>query len=87
MTTLKINKKDDLRTVLHFEAVDYECKVSVNGKPVGEGRVEETIPGRYGMNTFDIGMDLNAAVFRGGIYKTPNKFTGTIDSVTIELKK
>ncbi len=38
------------------------------------------------MDTFDIGMDLNAAVVRGGIYKTPYKFTGTIDSVTVELK-
>jgi arylsulfatase len=59
----------------------------VNGKKAGEGRVEKTIPARYGMDTFDIGMDLNAPVVRGGIYTTPYKFTGTIDSVTIELKK
>jgi hypothetical protein len=39
------------------------------------------------MDTFDIGMDLNAPVVRGGIYKTPYKFTGTIDEVTIELEK
>lgn len=58
----------------------------VNGKKAGEGRVEKTIPGRYGMDTFDIGMDLNAPVVRGGIYKTPYKFTGTIDNVKIELK-
>ena len=31
-------------------------------------------------------MDLNSPVVRGGIYETPYKFTGTIDSVTIELK-
>ena len=61
--------------------------LSVNGKPAGEGRVEKTIPARYGMDTFDVGMDLNAAVVRGGIYKTPYKFTGTIESVTVELKK
>ncbi len=59
----------------------------VNGKQAGEGRVEKTIPGRYGMDTFDVGMDLNAPVVRGGIYKTPYKFTGAIDSVTIELEK
>jgi hypothetical protein len=53
----------------------------------GEGRVEKTIPARFGMDTFDIGMDLNAAVVRGGIYKTPYKFTGKIDKVMIELKK
>jgi arylsulfatase len=61
--------------------------LSVNGKKAGEGRVEKTIPARFGMDTFDVGMDLNAPVVRGGIYKTPNKFTGTIDSVTIDLKK
>jgi arylsulfatase len=59
----------------------------VNGKQAGEGRVEKTIPARFSMDTFDIGMDLNAAVVRGGIYKTPYKFTGTIDCVTVELKK
>ncbi|MEK6233481.1 MAG: arylsulfatase [Planctomycetales bacterium] len=61
--------------------------LSVNGKKAGEGRVEKTIPARFGMDTFDVGMDLNAPVARGGIYKTPYKFTGTIDNVTIELKK
>jgi len=61
--------------------------LSVNGKQAGEGRVEKTIPGRYGMDTFDVGMDLNAPVVRGGIYETPYKCTGTIDSVTVELKK
>ena len=60
--------------------------LSVNGKKAGEGRVEKTIPGRYSMDTFDVGMDLNAPVVRDGIYKTPYKFTGTIDKVTIELK-
>ena len=42
------------------------------------------------MDTFDIGMDLNAPVVRGGIYATPYKFTGTIDNgggVTFELSE
>jgi len=34
--------------------------------------------------TFDVGMDLNAAVDKE-TYKTPYKFTGAIDSVTVEL--
>ena len=34
----------------------------------------------------NIGMDLNSPVVRGCICETPYKFTGTIDSVTIELK-
>jgi len=37
------------------------------------------------MDTFDPGMFLNAAVVRGAIYKTPYKFTGTIDKATVEL--
>jgi arylsulfatase A-like enzyme len=57
----------------------------VNGKKSGQGRIEKTIPGRYSMDTFDVGMDLNAAV--GDDYKTPYKFTGTINSVTVELKE
>jgi len=57
----------------------------VNGKKPEEGRFGKTIPARYGMDTFDIGMDLNAPVVRGGIYKTPYKITGTIDNVKIDL--
>jgi arylsulfatase len=49
------------------------------------GRFGKTIPARYGMDTFDIGMDLNAPVVRGGIYKTPYKITDTIDNVKIDL--
>ena len=56
----------------------------VNGQKAGEGRVEKTIPGRFSMDTMDVGMDLNSPVARGE-YETPYKFTGTIDSVTIEL--
>ena len=58
----------------------------VKGKKAGKGRIEKTVPVRYGMDTFDIGMDLNAPVVRGGIYKPPFKFTGTIDHVTIDLE-
>jgi len=32
----EIDKKDDQRTILHFEAVDYQCEVRVNGKPAGK---------------------------------------------------
>ncbi len=56
----------------------------VNGKKAGEGRVGKTIPGVYSEDTFDIGMDPNASVVRGG--KTPYTFTGMIDNVKIDLK-
>ena len=54
-----------------------------NGKQAGKVRIEKTIPARFGMDTFDIGEDLNTAIARGGIYK----FTGKIDRVTVELEK
>ncbi len=57
----------------------------VNGKKVGEGRIAKTVPGRYSMDTMDVGMDLQAPV--GDEYKPPFKFTGTIEEVIIELKK
>ncbi|MHC4178979.1 MAG: arylsulfatase, partial [Planctomycetota bacterium] len=57
----------------------------VNGKKAGEGRVERTVPFRYGMDSMDVGMDLQAPVSKN--YRPPFKFTGTIDNVTIELKE
>ena len=59
----------------------------VNGKQAGKGRVDKTIPARYGMDTFDIGMNLNTSVVRGGVYTTPYKFTGTIDKMTVNLEQ
>jgi arylsulfatase A-like enzyme len=58
----------------------------VDGTKAAEGRVEKTIPGRFSMDTMDVGMDLNSPVARSE-YETPYKFTGTINSVTIELEK
>ena len=58
--------------------------LSVNGEKAGEGRVEQTVAFRYGMDSMDVGMDLQAPVSLS--YKPPFKFTGTIDSVMIELK-
>jgi len=57
----------------------------VNGKKAGEGRIKKTVPVRYGIDTFDVGMDQNSPV--SFAYKTPNKFTGKIEKVTIDLKK
>jgi beta-galactosidase len=50
-----VNKKTDHRLILHFEAVDYECAVWVNGKPVGTHK--------GGNNPFSF--DVTAAVVDG----------------------
>jgi hypothetical protein len=87
LPTGKVNLKMDFKYDGGGPGKGGTVTLSVNGKKAGAGRVEKTIPGRYGMDTFDIGMDLNAPVVRGGIYTTPYKFTGKIDNVTFELEK
>jgi arylsulfatase len=57
----------------------------INGKKAGQGRIEKTVPSRFGMESMDVGMDLQAAV--SDEYKPPFKFTGTIKKVTIDLEE
>ena len=57
----------------------------INGKKAGEGRIKKTIPGKFGFDEMDVGMDLSGAVALEA-YKPPFKFTGTIKKVTIDLK-
>ena len=59
-------------------------KLFVNGKQTGEGRVERTVPFRYSVEPFDVGMDNVSAV--SDAYKSPFPFKGRIEQVTIEVK-
>ena len=59
-------------------------KLSVNGRQVAEGRVERTVPFRYGVEPFDVGMDNVSAVSED--YTSPFPFKGRIEQVTIEVK-
>ena len=58
----------------------------VDGKQVAQGRIEHTVAVRFTMSveTFDIGEDTGTPVNLS--YDVPFKFTGQIDSVTIDLK-
>jgi arylsulfatase len=57
----------------------------INGKKVGEGRVEKTILGRYSADeTFDIGRDTGSPV--SDDYKSPNPYKGTLRKVEIHLE-
>lgn len=58
--------------------------LSVDGKKVGEGRIEKTVPGRFGIDTFSIGEDTGQPVVN--TYDPPFPFEGTLDKVTIDLK-
>ena len=56
----------------------------INGKRVGEGRIEKTVPGRFGIDTFGVGMDTGSPV--SNTYKPPFAFTGKIEKVDFALR-
>jgi arylsulfatase len=60
-------------------------KLLVNGKEVGSGRVEKTVPAGYGAEGFDVGMDNISPVSPD--YKSPFAFGGKIVGVTIAVEK
>ncbi len=56
----------------------------MDGKQVAEGRIEKTVPNRFSLDeTLDVGEDTGTPLM--GDYKVPFWFTGSIDSVTVEL--
>jgi len=56
----------------------------INGKKVGEGRIEKTAPARFGIDTFGVGKDTGSPV--SNAYKPPFSFNGDIAKVDIVLK-
>jgi arylsulfatase len=56
--------------------------LSVDGKQVAQGRVEEQVPQRCGTETLDVGMDCVSAVCSDYESKGTFPFTGKIESVT-----
>jgi hypothetical protein len=60
--------------------------IFINGKKVGSGRISRTIPYLFGAETADVGIDLYTPV-TSDYAKGNNKFTGTIEKVTVDLKK
>lgn len=60
-----------------------DVRVLVNDREVAKGRVSGTVPFRYGVEPFDIGMDTVSAVCKD--YTSPFPFQGRINDVTIGL--
>jgi len=56
----------------------------VNEKKVGEGRIEKTVPGRFGIDTFGVGVDTGSPVSNS--YKPPFAFNGQIEKLEVELR-
>lgn len=61
-----------------------DLTLSVNGTKVAEGKMDATVAGRFGIDTFGIGEDSGAPVTHR--YKPPFKFTGEIGKVVVEMK-
>jgi arylsulfatase len=55
----------------------------VNDKTVGEGRIAKSVPGRFGPETFDVGMDNGSPVSED--YQSPFAYAGTIKQVEIHI--
>jgi arylsulfatase len=61
-------------------------RLFINGKPVGEGRIERTLPFRLSLSeSFDVGEDTGTPMTES--YQTPFRFSGTIHQVRVDLGK
>jgi arylsulfatase len=59
--------------------------LSIDGKEVATGHLDEQIPMRCGTETMDVGMDCVSPVCDDYVHKGLFPFTGTIESVTFEF--
>lgn len=57
--------------------------ILIDGKKVAEGKIEKTVSGRFGVDTFGIGADTGQPV--ANTYKPPYRFEGDIEKVVIDL--
>jgi arylsulfatase len=55
----------------------------INDQKVGEARIENTCPSRFGAETFDVGMDNGSPVSES--YQAPFAYGGTIKKVEITI--
>ena len=60
-----------------------EATIAINAKVVGRARINNTVAGRFGIDTFGVGSDTGSPVT--DTYKPPFPFTGKIDRVDVEL--
>jgi len=60
-----------------------EAVLSVDGVEVDRKRIEHTVAGRFGIDTFGVGTDTGAPVSTA--YQPPFAYTGIIDRVEIEI--
>jgi len=64
-----------------------KATLSVNGKPVAEGRVEKTQPNIFSADeTADVGVDNQTPVAEGIGVGPATRFTGKINKITLEVR-
>jgi len=56
----------------------------INDKKVGDGRIDKSVPSRFGAENFDVGMDTGSPV--SDTYEPPFAYAGSIKKVTIALQ-
>jgi arylsulfatase len=59
------------------------AKLFINDQKVGEGRIANTCPSRFGAESFDVGMDNGSPVSEN--YRAPFVYVGTIKKVQIHV--
>lgn len=57
----------------------------INGKKVGEGKIEKQVRARFSIESLDVGMDLLSPVVKAYKDQIPFVFTGTIDFVKFDF--
>ncbi|WP_044300883.1 arylsulfatase [Rhodopirellula sallentina] len=58
--------------------------LKIDGETVGTGKMDATVAGRFGIDTFGIGEDSGQPITNA--YTAPFKFTGKIKEVTIDIR-
>jgi arylsulfatase len=60
------------------------ASIFINDKKVAEGRIDKTFGGRFGAESFDVGMDNGSPVSEA--YEPPFAYAGTIKTVKINIQ-
>lgn len=62
-----------------------EVRLAINGKEAGMGSIMRQVKGRFSLESLDVGLDALSPVSPGYADRSPFRFTGTIESVHIDL--
>lgn len=61
-----------------------EVRLFCNGRPVGQGRIDKQVPGRFS-ESLDVGEDKMSPVYPGYRERLPFRFTGKLERIDVQL--